>query len=234
MKYFDDLETRDPEVRERALFRALQEQLANAKKNAPYFAELLKDVQPHEVKDRAALAQLPVTRKSDLIELQKTRPPFAGMTAVPVGQLGRVFASPGPIYDPQADKRDYWGIARALYAAGFREGELVHNTFSYHFTPAGLMFDLARAGAGLPGVPRRRRSDRVAGADHRRPQAGLLRRHAVVPADPAGEGRRDEGRRLQPAQGLGGRRGLSPAGSQDARRARDRRITSRTAPPTWD
>ncbi len=85
------------------------------------------------------MAQLPVTRKSDLIELQKTRLPFGGMTAVPVGQLGRIFASPGPIYDPQGDKRDYWGIARALYAAGFREGELVHNTFSYHFTPAGLM-----------------------------------------------------------------------------------------------
>jgi phenylacetate-CoA ligase len=153
MNYFDDLETRTPEVRERALFRALEEQLDNAKKNAPYFAELLKDVRPHEVKDRAALARLPVTRKADLIELQKSRPPFAGMTAVPVGQLGRVFASPGPIYDPQADKRDYWGIARALYAAGFREGELVYNTFSYHFTPAGLMYDLGAQALGCPVFP---------------------------------------------------------------------------------
>ena len=107
-KYFDDLETRDPEVRERALFRALQEQLDNAKKNAPYFAELLKDVQPHQVKDRAALAQLPVTRKSDLIELQKTRPPFAGMTAVPVGQLGRDLRLSGP------DLRPAGGQARLL------------------------------------------------------------------------------------------------------------------------
>jgi phenylacetate-CoA ligase len=153
MNYFDDLETRDPELRERALFKALEDQIANAKKNAPYFADLLKEVQPHQVKDRAALAKLPVTRKSDLIRLQKARPPFAGMTAIAAGQLGRIFASPGPIYDPQADKRDYWGIARALYAAGFREGELVHNTFSYHFTPAGFMFDLAAQALGCPVFP---------------------------------------------------------------------------------
>ena len=153
MHYFDDLETRDPEVRERALFKALEEQLDNAKKNAPYFAALLKDVRPHEVKNRAALAQLPVTRKGDLIELQKARLPFAGMTAIPTALLGRVFASPGPIYDPQADKRDYWGIARALYAAGFREGELVHNTFSYHFTPAGMMYDLGAQALGCPVFP---------------------------------------------------------------------------------
>jgi phenylacetate-CoA ligase len=153
MHYFDDLETRAPEVRERALFKLLEEQLANAKKNAPYFAKLLKDVRTYDVKDRAALARLPVTRKADLIDLQRAHPPFAGMTAVPLTQLARVFASPGPIYDPQADKRDYWGVARALYAAGFREGELVHNTFSYHFTPAGMMYDLAAQALGCPVFP---------------------------------------------------------------------------------
>jgi phenylacetate-CoA ligase len=152
-KYFDDLETRAPELRERALFNALGEQLANAKKNAPYFSKLLADVQAHAVTDRSCLAKLPVTRKSDLITLQRGQPPFAGMTAVPPAQLGRIFASPGPIYDPQADKQDYWGIARALYAAGFREGELVHNTFSYHFTPAGFMFDLAAQALGCPVFP---------------------------------------------------------------------------------
>jgi phenylacetate-CoA ligase len=151
--YFDDLETRSPEVRERALMRALQEQIDNARRNAPYFSRLLRDVQPHEVKDRAALAKLPVTRKSDLNALQRQELPFAGMTALPVAQLARVFASPGPIYDPQADKRDYWGFARALYAAGFREGDLVHNTFSYHFTPAGFMFDLAAQALGCPVFP---------------------------------------------------------------------------------
>ena len=152
-KYFDDLETRDPELRERKVFEALQEQIANAKKHAPYFTRLLKDVHAHEVVDRAGLAKLPVTRKSDLMALQKVDLPFGGMTAGQVSHLGRVFCSPGPIYDPQGDKQDFWGFARALYAAGFREGELVHNTFSYHFTPAGFMLDLAAQALGCPVVP---------------------------------------------------------------------------------
>jgi phenylacetate-CoA ligase len=152
-EHFDDLETRSPAVRERALMRALQEQIEHAKKRAPYYSRLLAGVHAHEIKDRRALAQLPVTRKSDLIELQKQERPFAGMTAVPLGQLARVFASPGPIYDPQGDRKDFWGLARALYAAGLREGELVHNTFSYHFTPAGFMFDLAAQALGCPVFP---------------------------------------------------------------------------------
>ena len=153
MNHLDDLETRPPEVRERALFQHLRDQLDNAKRNAPYFAKLLADVPAHGVPDRAALAQLPVTRKSDLIALQQSDRPFAGMTSVPVPGLARVFASPGPIYDPQGDRRDYWGFARALYAAGFRRGELVHNTFSYHFTPAGFMMDLAAQSIGCPVFP---------------------------------------------------------------------------------
>ena len=152
-KFFDDLEARNPEVRQRQQFSALGDQLARAKKHAPYFSQLLKDVHPHEVADRAALAKLPVTRKSDLVELQRTNLPFGGMTAVPVSQLAHVFASPGPIYDPQSDMKDFWGFARALFAAGFRAGELVHNTFSYHFTPAGFMMDLAAQALGCPVVP---------------------------------------------------------------------------------
>ena len=152
-KFFDDLETRSPEVRERQLLNALADQLASAKKHAPHFAKLLAGIHPHEVASRAALAKLPVTRKSDLMELQKASPPFGAMTAVPLSQLARVFASPGPIYDPQGDKKDFWGFARALYAAGFREGELVHNTFSYHFTPAGFMMDLAAQALGCPVFP---------------------------------------------------------------------------------
>jgi phenylacetate-CoA ligase len=140
-------------VRERTLFSQLRDQVENAKKNSPYFGRLLADVPAHAVPDRAALAALPVTRKSDLMGLQKVQPPFGGLTAVRVGQLGRVFASPGPIYDPQGDKKDYWGFARALYAAGFRQGELVHNTFSYHFTPAGFMMDLAAQAIGCPVFP---------------------------------------------------------------------------------
>ena len=152
-KFFDDLETRSPEVRERQLFNALADQLANAKRRSGYFAKLLGGIHPHELAGRAALAKLPVTRKSDLMELQKAVPPFGAMTAVPLAQLARVFASPGPIYEPQGDKRDFWGFARALYAAGFREGELVHNTFSYHFTPAGFMLDLAAQALGCPVFP---------------------------------------------------------------------------------
>jgi phenylacetate-CoA ligase len=151
--YLDDLETRSPATRERALFNALPDQIASAKKNAPYFAKLLADIEPYKVTGRAALATLPVTRKSDLIALQQAALPFGGMAAVTLARLGRVFASPGPIYDPQGDQKDFWGFARALYAAGFRRGELVHNTFSYHFTPAGFMMDLAAQAIGCPVFP---------------------------------------------------------------------------------
>ena len=153
MDYYDDLETRDPEVREKALFATLPGQIAHAKANAPYFARLLKDVEPDQVRGRKALAQLPVTRKSDLITLQKETPPFAGMTAVVTGALGRVFSSPGPIYDPQGARGDFWRMGRALFAAGFRRGDLVHNTFSYHFTPAGMMMDLGAQAIGCAVFP---------------------------------------------------------------------------------
>jgi phenylacetate-CoA ligase len=153
MEHYDDLETREPEVRERALFAALPGQIAHARANAPYFARLLRAVEPNEVRDRKALAKLPVTRKSDLIALQKETPPFAGMTAVAAGALGRVFSSPGPIYDPQGARGDYWRMGRALFAAGFRRGDLVHNTFSYHFTPAGMMMDLGAQAIGCAVFP---------------------------------------------------------------------------------
>jgi len=153
MDYYDDLETRDPEVREKALFATLPGQIAHAKANAPHFTRLLKDVEPDQVRDRKALAQLPVTRKSDLITLQKETLPFAGMTAVATGALGRVFSSPGPIYDPQGARGDFWRMGRALFAAGFRRGDLVHNTFSYHFTPAGMMMDLGAQAIGCAVFP---------------------------------------------------------------------------------
>ena len=153
MDYYDDLETRDQEQRERALFSALPPQIAHARANAPYFARLLKDVDPTQVRNRKALAQLPVTRKSDLIALQREAPPFAGMIAVATGALGRVFSSPGPIYDPQGNRGDFWRMGRALFAAGFRRGDLVHNTFSYHFTPAGMMMDLGAQAVGCAVFP---------------------------------------------------------------------------------
>ena len=153
MDYYDDLETRDPEQRERALFAALPGQIRHAKANAAYFARLLNAVAADTIRDRVALATLPVTRKSDLIELQRRAPPFAGMTALATGDLGRVFSSPGPIYDPQGARGDFWRFGRALFAAGFRRGDLVHNTFSYHFTPAGFMMDLAAQAVGCAVFP---------------------------------------------------------------------------------
>ena len=147
-RYYDDLETRDRVERELALMAALPAHVAHAKQNSSAFARILESVDAAHVVNRAALARLPVTRKSDLMALQKSNPPFGGLTAVPYQRLGRVFSSPGPIYDPQGRHGDYFRFGRALHAAGFRPGDLVHNTFSYHFTPAGFMMDMAAQAVG--------------------------------------------------------------------------------------
>ncbi len=147
VSYFDALECRDPEERERDLLSRLPAQIAHAKAGSPHFARALAAVEPATVNSRAALAQLPVLRKSALPQLQQQAKPFGGLTArppaTPFAALRRVFASPGPIYEPQGAGGDWWRFARALYAAGFRAGDLVHNTFAYHFTPAGFMVDAA-------------------------------------------------------------------------------------------
>jgi len=153
MDFFDTLETRDPALREEQQLAAIREQISNAQKKAPYFAHVLADVDATDIRDRAALARLPVTRKSDLAGLQTASPPFAGMTTLPVPGLGRVFMSPGPLFDPEGKRDDYWRLARAMFAAGFRKGELVHNTFSYHFTPAGLMADMGAHALGCTVFP---------------------------------------------------------------------------------
>src|SRR6202171_1329224 len=139
--YFDTLETRAPELRERAQLAALPAQIAHAKARAPAYARLLADVDPRDVITRAALSRLPVVRKSDLHELQKSARPFGGFATVAWGDASLVFASPGPIYEPEGRDADYWRLARALHAAGFRAGDLVHNCFSYHFTPGGAMLE---------------------------------------------------------------------------------------------
>ncbi len=151
--HYDDLETRTPEQREHALFAALPQQVAHAKALAPAFATLLADVDPADVASRAALARLPVTRKSELADLQKNAPPFGGFAASGWGAIRRVFASPGPIYEPEGARADYWRVARALFAAGFRPGDLVHNTFSYHLTPAGSMLETGAHALGCAVIP---------------------------------------------------------------------------------
>jgi phenylacetate-CoA ligase len=152
-RHYDALETRDPQERERALMAALPQQIAHAKAHAPYFAALLKNIDPREVTSRAGLAKLPVTRKSALLALQKERPPFGGLAATPPSQLARVFMSPGPIYDPEGKRADYWRLARPLFAAGFRAGDLIHNCFSYHLTPAGSMFEGGAQALGCAVIP---------------------------------------------------------------------------------
>ena len=152
-KYYDSLETRDPEQREQALLAALPGQIAHARKNAPGFARILADVDPQAVTSRAALARLPVTRKSDLPELQKQRPPLGGLNATPLNKLAKVFVSPGPVYEPQGTSPNWWRSARALFAAGFRAGDLVINTFAYHFTPAGSMMESGVLALGCTVVP---------------------------------------------------------------------------------
>ena len=154
MNYYDARETRDPSERERDLLARLPAQIAHAQAKTAAFAKLLADVDPAMVSSREALAALPVIRKSELLELQKTARPFGGFAAVRWGSgCARVFASPGPIYEPEGTRRDYWRLARAFYAAGFRAGDLVHNTFSYHFTPAGSMMETAAHALGCTVFP---------------------------------------------------------------------------------
>ena len=152
-EYHDALETREPEERERALIAALPSHIAHAKKYAPGWERILAGVDAAAVTSRAALAKLPVTRKSDLTGLQKSERPLGGLNALPIRKLGKLFASPGPIYDPEGRGRDWWRLSRALFAAGFRPGDVALNTFSYHFTPAGSMLESGALALGCTVVP---------------------------------------------------------------------------------
>ena len=143
--HFDALETRDPAQREATLLAALPLQVAHAKSKARAFAKSLQSVEAAGITTRAALAKLPVIRKHELLEQQKAERAsdiFGGFSAIAYGKtMPRIFASPGTIYEPEGARADYWRMARAMFAAGFRENELIHNCFSYHFTPAGSMME---------------------------------------------------------------------------------------------
>lgn len=151
--FYDDLDTRDPEVREKDLFDRLPGQLANARQRSATFGRLLRDIDPEDVTTRKALAALPVLRKSQLQELQKKNPPLGGLATTAIRDFDRIYVSPGPIYEPESRRSDYWRMARALYAAGFRKGDLVHNTFAYHFTPGGWMLESGARALGCPVFP---------------------------------------------------------------------------------
>lgn len=152
-KFYDALETRDSALREEQQFDELKKQLHNARDHAPAYAAILADVDIASVNDRITLSAIPLTRKSDIAERQSELPPLGGYAAAPMDSFYNVFASPGGIFEPGAARDDYWNFARGLYAAGIRAGDLIHNTFSYHFTPAGLMVDSAARALGCPVFP---------------------------------------------------------------------------------
>ena len=148
----DSLETRPPEQRERELMARLPQLVARAKAAAGW-SRILKDINAADINSRAALATLPVTRKSDLHALQDQQAPFGGLNTTPVGQLARVYMSPGPIFDPEGRGADWWRFARPLYAAGVRAGGLMQNCFAYHFTPAAFMVEGGAARIGCAVIP---------------------------------------------------------------------------------
>ncbi|GGF54166.1 phenylacetate--CoA ligase [Terasakiella brassicae] len=150
--YYDELETRDQAQREKEQFAQLSTQLTHAKANASFFTDLLKDIDPQSI-NRDVLAGIAVTRKSDLVTKQRELPPFGGMTAQGTGLIGRLFQSPGPIYDPEGRQPDYWRTARAFHAAGFREGDVVLNTLSYHMTPGGFIVEGGARALGCAVIP---------------------------------------------------------------------------------
>ncbi|MCP8939713.1 AMP-binding protein [Alsobacter sp. SYSU M60028] len=151
-EHYDELETRPAAEREADLFRRLPATVAKAM-TGPGWARHLAGVDPGAVSSPAALAALPVLRKSELPARQKADPPFAGFAAEPLSSFGRLYVSPGPIFEPEGTQPDPWRVARALFAAGVRRGDIVLNTFSYHLTPGAFMMDAGARALGCPVIP---------------------------------------------------------------------------------
>ncbi len=151
--YYDGLEVRDRAHREQSMLTALPGLVRHAIEQSPAIATHLAGVDPDEVTSRAALTKLPLLRKSELPGRQQERLPFGGLNATPIERLAKIFVSPGPIYEPEGTRPDYWRFARAMFAAGFRSGDLVHNTFAYHLTPAGSIAESGARALGCPVIP---------------------------------------------------------------------------------
>ena len=151
--FYDGDETRPAKEREAAQEEALLRQLIHAKEKSPYYSEVLQHIDPDDLSGLHDLRLFPVTRKSNLIERQGATPPFGDLATVAAGHTQRLFASPGPLYEFDMARRDYWRSARALYAAGFRAGEIVHNAFSYHLTPGGWILDDGARALGCAVIP---------------------------------------------------------------------------------
>ncbi len=152
MIQYDSLETRDVAERERHLLDLLPDQIAHAL-NAPGWNKHLAGIDPHAITSRAGLAKLPILRKSDFVSLQKETPPFGGINVIAPGKAKRLFMSPGPIFEPEGEDEDFAGVARALFAAGVRAGDIVHNSFSYHLTPGAWMLEAGAHALGCAVIP---------------------------------------------------------------------------------
>lgn len=151
--YYDALETRSMDEREASLFGRLPAQIQHAQQHTAAYAEWLGGIDAGAISDRAALATLPITRKSALVEQQRAQPPFGGLASRPAGEMRKIFASPGPIREPESARENYWRMARALFAAGLRAGDVVHNAYSYHLTPAGSMLESGAFALGCAVIP---------------------------------------------------------------------------------
>jgi phenylacetate-CoA ligase len=169
-RYYDDLETRAPEAREGALMSRLPGLIEHAVSKAAGWAERLAGVDPKAVTSRKALAALPVLRKPELKAMQDARPPFGGLATVEPGRMGRLFMSPGPIFEPEPLRDNPWRAARAMWAAGMRPGHIVQNCFGYHLTPGAWMVDSAARAIGCAVIP--------AGIGQTEQQIDLIRRFA--------------------------------------------------------
>ncbi|MEZ9819935.1 phenylacetate--CoA ligase family protein [Shewanella sp. 10N.286.45.A1] len=152
MSFYSAQEQQSMALRESTLLSGLSDFLSFAKDSSVYYQQLFADIDVSQIDSRESLATLPITRKSDLIKLQAAAMPFAGMVPQ-MANIGRVFQSPGPIYEPEVDERDWWRMGQAFFAAGFREGDIVQNCLSYHLTPGGFIMDSGARACGCSVIP---------------------------------------------------------------------------------
>lgn len=150
---FDAKEAQSAQARECDLFERLPPLIEHAKRNSEHYAAIFADLDPKLAVSRENLSRFPITRKFNLPAQQKERPPFGGINSANIGQMARVFQSPGPLYESQSNELDHWRMGRAFHAAGFRAGDLVHNTLSYHFSPGGFIMDGGARACGCAVFP---------------------------------------------------------------------------------
>ncbi|NQY86232.1 MAG: AMP-binding protein [Colwellia sp.] len=151
-QYFYERECQNPELREQSLLERLPAFITYAKQECQHYSQTLEHIDAEKITSRELLAQLPITRKADLMQLQSQNSPLGGLTAK-TANLGRIFQSPGPIYDPENTSEDWWRMGQAFYAAGFRKGDLVQNCLSYHLTPGGFILDSGARACGCIVIP---------------------------------------------------------------------------------